>query len=168
MAVLDAGRGEVWNLSVEDIHEYVANGVVVQNSLRNAAMRFGVAVDLWAKGDRADPSAENPTASAGQAARRGQAPGANGNGNGSSGTRVSRPAQPQAPQPRGEQAPAPDLGDWGITIEAISSQEDADKADAELREMFRQRKIDATRANQIRDAIKAKAAKVAGHAGAAA
>lgn len=46
--------------------------VLIGDALRNAAMRFGVAVDLWAKGDRADPSAENATASAGQANRRPQ------------------------------------------------------------------------------------------------
>jgi hypothetical protein len=69
VAVLDAGPGEVWNLSVEGSHEYTANGIVVRNSLRNAAMRFGVALDLWAKGDRADPTAENPVASAGEAVR---------------------------------------------------------------------------------------------------
>lgn len=49
MAVLDAGTAPVWNLSVEDIHEYVANGLFVHNSIRNAAMRFGVALDLWRK-----------------------------------------------------------------------------------------------------------------------
>ena len=31
--------------------------VLIGDSLRNAAMRFGVALDLWAKGDRADPAA---------------------------------------------------------------------------------------------------------------
>jgi hypothetical protein len=44
--------------------------VLIGDALRNAAMRFGVAVDLWAKGDRADPAAENATAGAGQAAKR--------------------------------------------------------------------------------------------------
>ena len=47
--------------------------VLIGDALRNAAMRFGVALDLWAKGDRADPTAENPSGSAGQA-RRGTAP----------------------------------------------------------------------------------------------
>lgn len=46
--------------------------VLIGDALRNAAMRFGVALDLWAKGDRADPTAENATASAGQANRRPQ------------------------------------------------------------------------------------------------
>ena len=44
--------------------------VLIGDALRNAAMRFGVALDLWAKGDRADPTAENATASGGQAVRR--------------------------------------------------------------------------------------------------
>jgi hypothetical protein len=43
--------------------------VLIGDALRNAAMRFGVALDLWAKGDRADPTAENPSGSAGQANR---------------------------------------------------------------------------------------------------
>lgn len=44
VSVRDAGTAEVWNLSVGDVHEYAANGVLVYNS-----MRFGVALDLWAK-----------------------------------------------------------------------------------------------------------------------
>ena len=80
--------------------------VLIGDALRNAAMRFGVALDLWAKGDRADPTAENATASAGQAKRGSQSagdvfenatparPGQNGgSGNGQRG-QVSRPAQP--------------------------------------------------------------------------
>lgn len=43
--------------------------VLIGDALRNAAMRFGVALDLWAKGDRADPTQENPSGSAGQANR---------------------------------------------------------------------------------------------------
>lgn len=91
--------------------------VLIGDALRNAAMRFGVALELWAKGDRADPAAENATASAGQAARRPQrqqgagdawdsaqparpAQSAQRNGNGAG--KVSRPAQRQqqaTPQP---------------------------------------------------------------------
>lgn len=51
-------------------NQYDAVKVLIGDALRNAAMRFGVALDLWAKGDRDDPSAENATASAGHAARR--------------------------------------------------------------------------------------------------
>ena len=49
VAVLDAGDAPVWNLSVGSTHEFTANGLVVFNSIRNAAMRFGVALDLWSK-----------------------------------------------------------------------------------------------------------------------
>lgn len=44
--------------------------VLIGDALRNAAMRFGVAVDLWAKGDRADPTAENSTTAPATAKRR--------------------------------------------------------------------------------------------------
>jgi hypothetical protein len=44
--------------------------VLIGDALRNAAMRFGVALDLWAKGDRADPSTENAVDAAGTAVRR--------------------------------------------------------------------------------------------------
>lgn len=44
--------------------------VLIGDALRNAAMRFGVAVDLWAKGDRADPTAENSTTAPAAARRR--------------------------------------------------------------------------------------------------
>ena len=48
--------------------------VLIGDALRNAAMRFGVAVDLWAKGDRTDPTTENATASPATATRRSAAP----------------------------------------------------------------------------------------------
>jgi hypothetical protein len=51
--------------------QFDAVKVLIGDSLRNAAMRFGVALDLWAKGDRADPAAENATASGGTAVRGG-------------------------------------------------------------------------------------------------
>jgi hypothetical protein len=71
--------------------------VLIGDALRNAAMRFGVALDLWAKGDRADPAAENATASAGQAARSGRPqPTANGNGHAPAG-HTERPSQPARP-----------------------------------------------------------------------
>jgi hypothetical protein len=95
--------------------------VLIGDALRNASMRFGVALDLWAKGDRADPTAENATASGGQPSRRGggQPPadawenakpapprqnGNDGNGQQQRG-QVSRPAQPQAASPVSEEAP---------------------------------------------------------------
>ena len=68
VGLADAGKGEVWNLSVGDVHEYVANGVLVMNSLRNAAMRFGAALDLWHKGDlHVDEADDKPPATTGAA-----------------------------------------------------------------------------------------------------
>jgi hypothetical protein len=72
--------------------------VLIGDALRNAAMRFGVALDLWAKGDRADPSAENAMGSGGQAARR-------------------RPAA-RAPEPQWEQPPPEPVTDpdWANSL----------------------------------------------------
>ncbi len=73
--------------------------VLIGDALRNAAMRFGVALDLWAKGDRADPTAENATASAGRRA----------NGNGRSNGQTVRPAANGAPaEPPGPKELDPD------------------------------------------------------------
>jgi len=77
--------------------------VLIGDSLRNAAMRFGVALDLWAKGDRADPAAENATASAGQAARgRQQSRQPESNGNRLPQGAAVRAQQPEHPAPTGE------------------------------------------------------------------
>lgn len=43
--------------------------VLIGDALRNAALRFGVALDMWAKNDRSDPAAENAVASGGTASR---------------------------------------------------------------------------------------------------
>lgn len=117
--------------------------VLIGDALRNAAMRFGVALDLWAKGDRADPSAENATASAGQAQRR------------------SRPATPPQNGTRQRQAATPpgedqDFGDWADVIKEIRAAEDADKADADLKEVFKAGNMPPGKANAIRTAILAK------------
>jgi hypothetical protein len=93
--------------------------VLIGDALRNAAMRFGVALALWAKGDRADPAAENATASAGQVDRRQRpqsaaaafdqatpAPARPSNGNGSAPAgRTERPAAATRPAPTGEPDP---------------------------------------------------------------
>ncbi len=95
--------------------------VLIGDALRNAAMRFGVALDLWAKGDRADPTAENATASAGQAARNGrQQPAANGNGQG----QITRPAAAPAPaavpgEPDADAQPYADEAHEAVTSAAI-------------------------------------------------
>jgi hypothetical protein len=124
--------------------------VLIGDALRNAAMRFGVALALWAKGDRADPTAENATASAGQA-RRGRQP-------------AREPSENAVPAPRqqaSESAPEPDeavIANWGAKVDGITSQEDATLADKELREVFKAGRMDAATANAIRNAIKTKAA----------
>lgn len=43
--------------------------VLIGDALRNAALRFGVALDMWAKNDRSDPATENAVASGGTASR---------------------------------------------------------------------------------------------------
>lgn len=43
--------------------------VLIGDALRNAALRFGVALDMWAKNDRSDPASENAVASGGTASR---------------------------------------------------------------------------------------------------
>ena len=78
--------------------------VLIGDALRNAAMRFGVALDLWAKGDRADPTAENSSGAAGHAAGRGQRSAGEafqdarpaGNGNGAPHGKAGRPARAAA------------------------------------------------------------------------
>jgi hypothetical protein len=143
-----------------------AEKVLIGDALRNAAMRFGVATDLWAKGDRADPTAENATASAGKAERNGRP--ASG---GSAFDDAAPSAQAQVWRPR-EPKPAvdqkPDLGDWGIRVDGIMTAEDAAELDAELRQVFEAKRIDAGKANQIRAAIKARVAKLNARQGAAA
>jgi hypothetical protein len=67
--------------------------VLIGDALRNAAMRFGVALTLWAKGDRADPTMENAVASGGQSERHARAPESAGAAFSDAAPQVSRPAQ---------------------------------------------------------------------------
>lgn len=116
--------------------------VLIGDALRNAAMRFGVALDLWAKGDRADPSAENATASGGQAQRR-------------------KPRQSREEAGPAEPSADVDDGDWGVwtdVIKDITTPEEADQADTDLREVFKTGAMGPTKAGNIRAAIKKKAA----------
>lgn len=57
VSVRGAGTAPVWNLTVDGCNEFYAAGVLTHNSIRNAAMRFGVALDLWAKHDAAETTA---------------------------------------------------------------------------------------------------------------
>jgi hypothetical protein len=77
-------------------------------------------------------------------------PPANGNGHAPAHA-PAQEAQPEAPD-------AATIAEWGALIDTITCQEDADKADAELKEIFKQDKITSATANAIRMAIRAKTA----------
>ena len=62
------------------------------------------------------------------------------------------------PAPEPEQPDAVTIAAWGARIDEITCQEDADKADEELKGIFTEGKISPATANAIRGAIKAKAA----------
>jgi len=134
-----------------------AEKVLIGDAIRNAAMRFGVATEQWAKGERAAPGADNPTGPSGQAARNAPRPPQG---------KVTRPAQPAAPAV----APVADeeLGDWGITIGDITCLEDAEKVDTQLRAAYEAKTIDAARANLLRGAVRTQLKKVSAKAGASA
>lgn len=123
-----------------------AEKVLIGDALRNAALRFGVAVDLWAKGDRADPSSENATASGGQAARR---------------RPQDRPAgnarQPQPSRPAPQLAPE---DPWSVRIEAVTSLEDADLVNTDLKQMHAAGEIGDEHARQVKGALDARAAEI--------
>ena len=84
---------------------------------------------------------------------------ANGNGHAPQG-RAERPAASGSGsgQPEAERPDAATIAEWGALIDTITSQEDADKADEELKGIFTEGKISPATANAIRGAIKAKAA----------
>ena len=129
--------------------------VLIGDALRNAAMRFGVALDLWAKGDRADLTKETATASGGKAVRGRQA-------NGGEAFENARPAPPNGHAPAADKPDADAITEWAALIDTITCQEDADKADAELKEIFTGGKMTPVTANAIRNAIQAKAAALGG------
>jgi hypothetical protein len=143
-----------------------AEKVLIGDALRNAALRFGVATELWAKGDRADPTAENATASAGKAERNGRPASGGSAFDDAAPSAQAQVWRPREPKPAAEQKP--DLGDWGIRVDGIMTAEDAGALDAELRQVFEAKRIDAGKANQIRAAIKARVAKLNARQGAAA
>jgi hypothetical protein len=162
-----------------------AEKVLIGDALRNAAMRFGVAVDLWAKGDRADPTAENATASGGRSERGGRAPQsavdafdnaspARPDGNGqqrqwkpretaSNGTRQQQ--ERRQPAGQGPQRPAgPDLGDWDVKIAEIGTPDDVIAIKDEVTQLYDRGALEAERANEIRRAIDARVAELRGRA----
>lgn len=125
--------------------QFDAEKVLIGDALRNAAMRFGVALDLWAKGDRADPTAENSTGST--HAEPHPMPRQRGT--------VTRPAQPPAPA----QDPASGIiGDWQPLIDGVTCRADADKVKTQLDDAHRNKEISAARASVILRALRAKVA----------
>ena len=118
-----------------------AEKVLIGDALRNAAMRGGVALEQWQKGDRADPASENSTGSdttdrnAPRPQPRGQ---------------VSRPQSPRE-QATAEKA---DLGDWGIRIDSMGKDDDWAAAKAELDEAVKAGRVPKARANAILTAMR--------------
>jgi hypothetical protein len=107
-----------------------AEKVLIGDALRNAAMRFGVALTLWAKGDRADPTAENAIASSGQSARhsRPESPGAAfGDAAPAQRGRVSRPAQEEKPKGAEPDADAQKFADEARQVRTLAELEEIHK-----------------------------------------
>jgi hypothetical protein len=97
----------------------------------------------------------NRQAERGQADSPGNAASARPRQNGSQRGQVSRPATDTVPsQEAGADAAA--LEDWAAKIDELSTPEDADRADADLKEVFKGGRMNATTANAIRKAIRAK------------
>ncbi|WP_433520067.1 hypothetical protein ACQP2T_63745 (plasmid) [Nonomuraea sp. CA-143628] len=116
--------------------------VLIGDALRNAAMRFGVALDLWAKGDRADPSAENAVAAPGRRAQQ---------------------QRQQAVQP----AEVDEA--WVIDFQKRLYEAKADqigRLKQEVLDKFKQRAIDPKTGNELMDAIKQRQADLDGQAAA--
>lgn len=126
-----------------------AEKVLIGDALRNAAMRFGVAVDLWAKGDRADPSAENATASAGRAVRGARQQGQRPNGQ-----------QPKMPRPDQNARPLSPEDPWAAKVDGVTSIDDAADIEAELKQLFEESGISAGHAAQVKAALDAKVAAI--------
>lgn len=113
--------------------------VLIGDALRNAAMRFGVALDLWAKGDRADPTAENAVSTPG------------------------RRAQPS--QQRSTPPPATVDTEWVQDFERRLAEVAADglgKLRQEVLDKFKARAVDSDTGNRLMDAIKQRQAELDG------
>lgn len=138
--------------------------VLIGDALRNAAMRFGVALDLWAKGDRADPTAENATASAGQAARRSGNGRKQQQGDGGDWRNLPPVNRPRNGNGQGQPAQPPVaaddelLGAWAAKIDEITSVDDAGLVLGELAESG----LDSRRFKVIEGAIGDKIASLGG------
>ena len=83
------------------------------------------------------------------------------NGNGQPRGQVSRPAPAQATQQQPADVDEAAVADWAAKIDEIASTEDADRSDAELRDVFKSGRMNPTTANAIRKAIRTKREAVA-------
>ena len=83
------------------------------------------------------------------------------NGNGRPRGQVSRPAQQPQTAPAAPGVDGKAVADWAAKIDEITSDEDADRAEDELREIRTSGRMDARTADAIRKAIRAKRAAVA-------
>lgn len=152
--------------------------VLIGDALRNAAMRFGVALGLWAKGDRADPAAENATASAGKASRgrqqsagdawdsaapaqpRGRRPDGGTQSAGDAWEQAAPAQQQHKPQPANVQDDV--LGAWAAKLDEIATIEDGIAVSSELERQHKGGVIDSGRYKVIAGAIKARVDSLAG------
>jgi hypothetical protein len=123
--------------------------VLIGDALRNAAMRFGIALDLWAKGDRADPSAENAVAAPGR--------------------RAHQPRQQGRSQQRQQQAPPAQPAQvdekWVIDFQKRLHEAGADQIGPlkqEVLDKFKARAVDPKTGNELMDAIKTRQAALDG------
>ncbi len=113
-------------------------GVASQQEVRNRqAERGQPAGDAW---EQSTPAAPRQNGSNGQQ-QRGQ---------------VSRPAQQQAPAQPLADADDETVQAWAAKVDEIASADDADRTDAELKEVFKSGRMNPTTANAIRKAIRAK------------
>ena len=124
-----------------------AEKVLIGDALRNAAMRFGVALDLWAKGERADPTAENPAGDGGKAERHAVKPE----------TPRGRVTAAQR-QAAAEAKEVIDLGDWQIVVDGCATRAECDTALDDLRKQYAARTVKPALANAVGAALRAKAA----------
>lgn len=138
-------------------NQFEPEKVLIGDALRNAAMRFGVALDQWAKGDREDPTAENSAGADGHAERHVPSPEQGRRG------KVTRAEQPKEATPK-EATPADAAAgdtDWGVALAGIVTDEDADRVEGEIKAAHDAGRLKPVTANALRKAIAAKRGKLA-------
>lgn len=83
------------------------------------------------------------------------------NGNGKPQGQVTRPAGAVKPAAAPAEADEAVIADWASKIDEITSADDADRCDGELRQIFQSKRMNSATANAIRRAIHAKRAALA-------